>query len=565
VRRLALVSVAAAASLSLTAPAGAQTPIPQTPSDAPAFVGAPARQAPLATPPSPRHPFMAANGSSNLHEDGWQTDASWRAGPLGRDVSVTSTFFARDCGSVTFDRRGRIVSVCVGITNPLLVLLDPRTLATLASMDLPLRDPGVGLNPFQGFAGGGYFYLDERDRAVIPTTTRHVFVVRQDGTGFAVERDLDLTGAVPSGDAIISALPDWHGRLWFASRKGVLGTVDPRSGAVRAVRVEAIGNSFAVAEDGDVYVVSDAALYRFTAGPDGTPRQRWRRVYDNTGEQKPGQTQPGSGTTPTLMARGLVAITDNADPMNVVVLTRAGRRVCTVPVFGKGASATDQSLIAAGRSLVVENNYGYSGPLATELGGTTTPGLERVDVDRDLRGCSKVWSSDEIAPSVVPKVSVPNGLVYTYTKPPGQGTSDPWYLTAIDFRTGRTVFKALAGNGLGYNNNYAPVTIGPDGTAYVGTLGGLVALRDASPPPQPAQRASPRLDLRARCRTARLAGPDVDWVRSVRFTPGGGDASWPFAARLPRGSRRVRAVVTLTDGSRLARSARVAPCGRSGG
>jgi hypothetical protein len=29
---------------------------------------------------------------------------------------------------------------------------------------------------------------------------------------------------------------------------------------------------------------------------------------------------------------------------------------------------------------------------------------------------------------------------------------------------------------LGYNNNYAPVTIGPDGSAYVGTLGGLVRI-----------------------------------------------------------------------------------------
>ena len=48
----------------------------------------------------------------------------------------------------------------------------------------------------------------------------------------------------------------------------------------------------------------------------------------------------------------------------------------------------------------------------------------------------------------------------------------------LDFRTGRTVYKALAGSGLGYNNNYAPVTLGPDATAYVGTLGGLVALRD---------------------------------------------------------------------------------------
>jgi hypothetical protein len=231
------------------------------------------------------------------------------------------------------------------------------------------------------------------------------------------------------------------------------------------------------------------------------------------------------------MVRDLVAITDNADPMNVVVFTRAGRKVCQVPVFSPGASDTDQSLIGVGRSLIVENNYGYSGPAATEQGATTTPGLERVDVAADLRSCRKVWHSDEIAPTVVPKVSIPNGLVYTYTKP-ASGDGDPWYLTALDFRTGRTVFKVLAGEGLGFNNNYAPVSIGADGTAYVGVLGGLVALRDATAPPQPAGPPKPRFRLVVTCRRARVTG-DRDWIRSTRIT---------------RRGRRVRAKVTLTDG-----------------
>ena len=78
---------------------------------------------------------------------------------------------------------------------------------------------------------------------------------------------------------------------------------------------------------------------------------------------------------------------------------------------------------------------------------------------------------------MVPKLSLANGLVYTYTKPAGTGNEDPWYLTALDFRSGATVYRRLAGEGLGYNNNYAPVTLGPDGMAYVGVLGGLVAFR----------------------------------------------------------------------------------------
>ena len=50
--------------------------------------------------------------------------------------------------------------------------------------------------------------------------------------------------------------------------------------------------------------------------------------------------------------------------------------------------------------------------------------------------------------------------------------------------TGKTyVAQVLAGEGLGFNNNYAPVSLGPDGSAYVGVLGGLVRLADAVPPP----------------------------------------------------------------------------------
>jgi outer membrane protein assembly factor BamB len=94
--------------------------------------------------------------------------------------------------------------------------------------------------------------------------------------------------------------------------------------------------------------------------------------------------------------------------------------------------------------------------------------------------CRLVWTnSSERAPSVVAKVSLGNGLLYTYTKDPApKATDDPWYLTALDVRTGATVFKVLAGTGLGFNNNYAPVSIGPDGAAYVGVLGGLVRFAD---------------------------------------------------------------------------------------
>jgi hypothetical protein len=578
--------------------ANAASPIPETDTSAQEFFGAPAIQNPVfGIREAPQHPFMAPNERSNLHSDAWQTDTDRLPGPLGRDMKRVSASHTADCGSVTFDSKGRIVTVCVGVQGPSgsgggLFILDPQTLDELAHYELPARQPGANTptNLFTDFAGGGYFILDNEDRAVVPTTTRHLFVVAEtlDKPGFTLQHDYDLTSAVPMGDKIISALPDWSGRYWFASTKGVVGYVDPGSGAVHSVDThEKIGNSFAVDETDGVYVVSDAAMYRFTVGPGGAPQITWRTTYENDGTSKPGQTEVGSGTTPTITPSGFVAITDNADPINVVVFRRTdGAFVCHAPVFEKGKSNTDQSLIGAGNSFIAENNYGYSGPPATEQGGTTTPGLERVDVD-EAGHCNKVWHSDEIAPSVVPKLSLANGIVYTYTKPAGV-QSDPWYLTALDFRTGKTLFKYKAGQGLGFNNNYAPVTIGPDGTAYVGTLGGLVAMRDATPPPLIAQTpdgraptAPPRVKLRVRygkggsCsnRAARVSiyGHDLARVKRVQFRLGrhavATDRHAPFTRRIRVGSGRlglsVHARVTLVDGRRMKLHRKVQPCSRS--
>ena len=448
----------------------------------PQYIGAPATPDPIEQKWRPeRNPFMAAGPNSNLHNDAYMTDAYRRMGPLGNGTTTTSAFFVRECGSITFDSAGRIITVCVGIDRPVLAMLDPQTLAPLATYNLPLRDLGTLANVFTGFAGGGYFYLDNLDRAVVPTSTRHIVVANAAPPTFEIVADYDVSGIVGAGDGIVSALPDWKGRIWFVSNKGKVGWVNPKDGSVHSTALdEPIHNSFAVDETNGVYVVSDAALYRFQARR-GEVETSWRRTYDNVGIKKPGQTQAGSGTTPTLIGRGRVAITDNADPMNVVVYRRRadsrGKEVCREAVFDAGASATDQSLIAAGRSIITENNYGYSGVVSVESGRTTTPGLQRVEVRKGK--CRTVWRSNEIAPSVVPKVSLKAGLVYTYTKPPNPTGDDGWYFTALDFDTGETQFKRYAGSGLGFNNNFAPVTIGPDGTAYVGVLGGLTLFRDS--------------------------------------------------------------------------------------
>lgn len=512
-------------------------PIPKDPNNAnaPQFTGANAVARAVRTGSPAQNPFMAPNGRSNIHNDAYMTDTYRLPGPLG-DGEETSALFFRECASVTFDSQGRIVTICVGLDRPVLALLDPQTLTPIATMPLPVRNAQGSTNLTSDFSGGGYFFLDRRDRAVLPTNERHILEVAIIPTAgapvFSVTRDYDVRGAVGASDGIISVLPDWKGRLWFVTRGGTVGTVDRNSGAVRTVRLsgEGISNSFAVDETGGVFIVSDKALYRFGPGPGGVPKVIWRVTYPDSGIHKPGQSDAGSGTTPTLMGRGKkgwVAITDNADPMKVQVYKRGKRlglsrkkmrrrlsdaspgkkralrklfksqrrrKVCHKAVFGKGGGSTDQSLIGTSRSLIVENNYGYSGVTATTQGGTTLPGLSRIDVvakrakkkgkagaaaKRGVKRlkCRTVWTSQEISPSAVPKLSLTNGLVYTYTKPDLPGSLDGWYLTAIDFRTGRTAFSRLAGTGFGHNNNFSPITLSRDGTAYVGVLGGIVAFK----------------------------------------------------------------------------------------
>jgi hypothetical protein len=467
-------------------------PIPQTPlNGAPSFMGTPATPQGFYAPAPPRNPFMAANERSEIHDDAWQSDSYQISGPLGRSPQVLSTMLGADCASVAFDRLGRVLSVCVGLYSRTLYMFDPHTLATLASFPLPPRSiDSSSSNIFQSFGGGGYFYLDNNDRVVVPTTSRHVYVVAETGgaaaPGFSLARDYDLSAIVPAGDPITSVLPDWTGRMWAESFNGILVTIDPSSGALHSLALhEETENSFAVDETGGVFVVSTRALYRLDAAPSGAPAITWQAPYPNSQIHKPGQVDAGSGSTPTVQGP-YVTITDNGNPMDVVVFKRArriagSREVCVQPVFGPGNSADENSLIGIGRVMIAENNYGYTGPQDTEGGRATAPGLERVDINDDGRGCHVVWETNAVSvPTTVSKLSLASGLEYTYTK--GTQVSDPWYFTAVDLRTGRVVYQQLAGTGLGFNNNYAPVTIGPDGSAYVGVLGGLVEVRDATPP-----------------------------------------------------------------------------------
>jgi hypothetical protein len=494
--------------LALPAAAAAAPIVSEGATSLPAYRGGPAIARPVAPTRPPQNPQLARDPFSNIHNDTWMTDAYAIGGPLGRSpVTRSNAMPPALCASLAFDRRGRIVSVCPSLgAPPQARIIDPDTLEIVATYDFPQRADPPGTVGFQNFTGGGYFFLDDRDRIWSATKTSHLMVIGQsrDGRRLRKVADYDLTPVLRDDERITSALPAFGGRVWFVSKQGgKVGLLDPRTRRIRVRRLgEEVENSFAVGRRA-AYIVSDRRMYRISAGRGGRPRIDWKVTYANSGITKPSQVNAGSGTTPTIMAGGYVAITDNADPMNVVVYRRAtrlrrGQRrvVCEVPVFRRGAGATENSLLTAGRSLIVENNYGYRDPFGPEAGALTEAGFARVDVNRRGTGCRKVWETrTERAPSVVPKLSTKSGLIYTYTRDADPNGSLPWFWTAISFRTGRTVYKQLAGVGPAFNNNYAGIAIGPGGTAYLGVIGGMLSLRDgrgSNMSVRPASRSSSR-------------------------------------------------------------------------
>ena len=412
----------------------------------PGYVGRPASPQPVDVK-VPENPHLAPTGVT-----------TW-TGPMGDSPHVWTKSYGLDgCRRVLVDSHGRLVSVCGDADAPVLRLLDPDNLRQLASKDLPEGDHSPC---------SGAFYLDDHDRAVVATNDRRILAVSTaDADGdpdLTTQATVDLADDLPDDDCVVGVQPDWQGRIWFVSNEGRVGVVD--DGKVRVVDLaEQVAHPLTVTRDG-VYVGTDEALYRIAAGPGAKPAVAWRTAYDG-----------GSGSAPVALSSGLVAIAVNADPKLEVVLHRPddGQEVCRAAVFGDDEGSTDGGLVVAGDAVVVQNGHGYGGPLSTVLGRTTNRGLARVDSD-----CKVAWSTDLDVPSSAPAVSLASGLVFVYLKRHSWLGVDAWYLGAVDLRTGRLVYAVRTGLTLLADSHHGAVALGPDGSAYVPVLGGMVRVRDA--------------------------------------------------------------------------------------
>lgn len=516
----------------------AALPIPAGPATSlPDYVGAPARPDPAPPSEVPQNPLLAPDGFNSCHLDPWMSDTTSVAGPLGIAPETRSSTFATArqmpvastdgppwlflCITPMFDSHGRLLTACFAPHEATVVLADPQTLEVLAHHHLEVPPGNVygqtGRQAVMRSTGGSYSFLDARDRLTIVSGGKKIVTLAEAGSvrkpELVVERTYDLSSLIPeSYNDVAGVMLDWQGRIWLTtaasdSTVAKVGLINPRTWSDAAPDVkwfvlpkgELIRNTFAVTRSGvdraSAYVVTSLNLYRIDADSDDQPVQVWSAPYETSGTTKDGQYELGSGTSPTVLGDGrFVAITDNATPMNVMVyrtedgLTADERVACKVPVFTGTPGALSNSLVGSRLSLIASNNYDYlwDWPTGRTL-SASAPGFARIDIQPDGKGCTEVWTNKQVATTTSPRLSTPTGLIYTTSREydPAAVNADGtrgvhvYSWVALDFHTGRTVWKKRAGTGDRFDSFYPALAVGPDHALYVGAYGGFMTVRDS--------------------------------------------------------------------------------------
>lgn len=447
------------------------------------------------------NPYMASGGAGAMHGDAYASDATPMPGPGTDPVSVINgptlsgptdpyvSLAGRPCGTILIGSDDLVVAFCFGTgSGGNLVLYDPETLVPLARIGTPATG-----------ALGLYMYLDEQDRAVIGGGDRHIRRISHayDGSqwAFAIEDDWDVSDHIPNVNAcarpsadptcdyIVSVGPDWDGNIWFSSNKGVVGVLDPDTGAVQSLTIgggEVVANGMANSPEGTA-IVTTHALYLFDTDDEGAPELLWREEYDRGTAIKPGQLTQGSGSTPTFFGPNgdkYLAITDNADVQENLLVYKVHHSdptlLCTTPIFSAGASGTEASPVGIGQSVFVTNMYGYVTRANTPEADTNAGGLQRIDVNGN--DCDVVWTNP-IKLTAMVKMSAADGNLYTVARSTDSTSGAPaWRYdwTVIDAASGETLSQTNIGSAFSNDAFFLAGNIDPfTGDFYQGTLGGI--------------------------------------------------------------------------------------------
>jgi hypothetical protein len=118
----------------------------------------------------PQNPRLAPNGLGSFHDDSYQSDTFPWAGPPAAPETMQLAAFPGWCSPALFDAVGRIFTTCFTDEGPRLFLLDPDTLAMVASLTIPTLTNHL-------WASFGYPFVNDKFRLVMPTIDRRIWIV----------------------------------------------------------------------------------------------------------------------------------------------------------------------------------------------------------------------------------------------------------------------------------------------------------------------------------------------------------------------------------------------------
>ena len=447
-----------------------------------------------------QNPYLGINSLATMHGDAQSSDATPFAGPgdpgVGGSWKVTFTNHWAACPTILAGQDGYIQALMTQflgsdakVRKPKLAIIEPASGAQLGAMEIPTG----------ALLGGVYAYLDADSNLVMVDGTNALTWIShsQDGMTVWVSRRIDLTDAMKlePKDHVVGIVPDWHGRIWVASERGVVGLIDPKRNVVRLTKLqqysptERIDNSISACPQG-VSIITSYGIYMLGADASTSkPRIIWSHSYDRGTKQKPGQLSHGSGATATFFGPNgsdYVMLSDNADRQEKLIVYRSadGSAVGEGPLFTPGASGTENSMIGVQNSIVGACTFGY--PYAQypdtkpAYRAQVAPGMERWDVNDDASGITLKWRNNGIYSAAVPRLSTADNLIYTCERPRGPAgvlTGPVVYACAIDMDSGRVVHRQrlprLANLLAGGDPSQMVGVIDKHGVWWQGTIGGI--------------------------------------------------------------------------------------------
>lgn len=447
-----------------------------------------------------QNPYLGINSLATMHGDAQSSDATPFAGPgdpsVGGSWKVTFTNHWAACPTILAGQDGYIQALMTQflgsdakLRKPKLAIIEPASGAQLGAMEIPTG----------ALLGGVYAYLDADSNLVMVDGTNALTWIShsQDGMTVWVSRRIDLTDAMKlePKDHVVGIVPDWHGRIWVASERGVVGLIDPKRNVVRLTKLqqysptERIDNSISACPQG-VSIITSYGIYMLGADASTSkPRIIWSHSYDRGTKQKPGQLSHGSGATATFFGPNgsdYVMLSDNADRQEKLIVYRSadGSAVGEGPLFTPGASGTENSMIGVQNSIVGACTFGY--PYAQypdtkpAYRAQVAPGMERWDVNDDASGITLKWRNNGIYSAAVPRLSTADNLIYTCERPRGPAgvlTGPVVYACAIDMDSGRVVHRQrlprLANLLAGGDPSQMVGVIDKHGVWWQGTIGGI--------------------------------------------------------------------------------------------